>query len=212
MLQTQRGYFVTTAEKIYIFILKGLHKSDKILNGDSMREKIKPLVISAMLLCLGYVLPFLTGQIPQVGNLLLPMHIPVLLCGMICGWQYGAVVGFITPLTRSLFFGMPILYPTAIYMAFELLTYGFISGLIYKKSKKHNLKAVLISLISAMLFGRIVYGTVKTILLGLEGESLSFAAFIGGAFTEAVPGIILQLILIPTIILAVEKINSGAKA
>ena len=192
--------------------MKGLYKSDKILNGDSMREKIKPLVISAMLLCLGYVLPFLTGQIPQVGNLLLPMHIPVLLCGMICGWQYGAVVGFIIPLTRSLFFGMPILYPTAIYMAFELLTYGFISGLIYKKAKKHNLKAVLISLIPAMLCGRIIYGTVKTILLGLEGESLGFAAFIGGAFTEAVPGIILQLILIPTIILAVEKINSGAKA
>lgn len=205
MLQTLPIPFVTTAEKIYIFILKLQFKSDKILKGDNMKDKLKPLVVSAMLLCFGYVLPLLTGQIPQVGNMLLPMHIPVLLCGMICGWQYGAVVGLILPLTRSLFFGMPVLYPTAVYMAVELLTYGLISGLLYGRSKKHDLKAVLISLVCAMLCGRVTYGIAKALLLGLGGESLSLAAFIGGAFTEAVPGIILQFVLIPAVILILEK-------
>lgn len=170
-----------------------------------MKDKLKALVISAMLLCLGYTLPFITGQIPQIGNMLLPMHIPVLLCGMICGWKYGAVIGFILPLTRSLFFGMPVFYPMAVYMSIELFTYGLVAGLVYAKTKKHNLKSVLISLISAMLMGRIAYGITKAILLGINGEALSLSVFLGGAFTEALPGIILQLILIPTVILTLQK-------
>ncbi len=60
--------------------------------------------------------------------MLLPMHIPVLLCGLICGWKYGILVGFILPLLRHTIFGMPILFPTGIAMAFELATYGFVIG------------------------------------------------------------------------------------
>lgn len=88
-------------------------------------KEIKNITLSAMFLGLAIVLPFLTGQIQVVGKMLLPMHLPVLLCGLICGWQYGAVIGFITPIMRSLIFGMPPLYPTALAMAFELAAYGF---------------------------------------------------------------------------------------
>ena len=79
---------------------------------------LKNLVLAAMFLAIGLVLPFFTGQIPAVGKMLLPMHIPVLLCGLICGWQYGLGVGFVLPLLRSLLFSFPAMYPNAISMAF----------------------------------------------------------------------------------------------
>ena len=99
-----------------------------------MRKYTRNLTLSALFLALGYVLPFLTGQIPQFGSMLLPMHIPVFLCALICGWQYGAVIGFILPLTRCLFFSMPPVY-VAIAMAFELATYGFVAGFLYNRSR-----------------------------------------------------------------------------
>ena len=102
-----------------------------------MRKYTRNLTLSALFLALGYVLPFLTGQIPQFGSMLLPMHIPVFLCGLICGWQYGAVIGFILPLTRCLFFSMPPVY-VAIAMAFELATYGFVAGFLYNRSFHNN--------------------------------------------------------------------------
>ena len=89
---------------------------------------IKKITLSAMFLAIGLVLPFLTGQIPEIGSMLLPMHIPVLLCGLICGWQYGGAVGLIVPLLRNLLFGMPPM-PGAVSMAFDLAAYGLIIGL-----------------------------------------------------------------------------------
>ena len=85
------------------------------------------------MLALGMVLPFLTGQIPSVGSRLLPMHIPALLTGYISGPMYGLLVGFVMPLFRSMIFGMPPMFPTAVAMAFELATYGFIAGLLYRR-------------------------------------------------------------------------------
>jgi len=72
-----------------------------------------------MFIAIGLVLPFFTGQIPQIGRMLLPMHIPVFLCGLICGWKYGLMVGFILPLLRYAVFGMPVIFPNGIAMAFE---------------------------------------------------------------------------------------------
>ena len=89
------------------------------------------LTYAALYLALALVLPFLTGQIPQIGSMLCPMHIPVLLCGFICGWPYGLVTGLIAPVLRSFLFGMPQLYPTAIAMTFELAAYGAVSGMLY---------------------------------------------------------------------------------
>ena len=92
-------------------------------------QKIRNLVLAAMFLALCLLLPFLTGQIPQVGNALSPMHIPVLLCGFLCGWPFGLVVGAAAPLLRFSLFGLPPLFPTGIAMCFELAVDGTVSGI-----------------------------------------------------------------------------------
>ena len=163
------------------------------------RDALRRMVLSAMFLAIGLVLPFVTGQIPQIGSMLLPMHIPVLLCGLICGWQYGAVVGATLPLLRSILFTMPPLYPTAISMAVELCIYGLAIGFIYGLFKKQNLLAVYIALIPSMILGRIAWGGCQTVLLSMQGNVFSLQAFLAGAFLNAIPGIILQLLLIPAV-------------
>lgn len=166
-------------------------------------KKLLNLIFSAMFLAIGLVLPLLTGQIQKIGNMLLPMHIPVLLCGLICGWQYGLTVGFVLPIMRSAIFSMPVMFPNAVSMAFELAAYGFIAGFLFNRSKWKCLRSLYRSLIIAMLGGRFVWGVVQGILLGAQG--FTFKAFIAGAFINAVPGIILQLILIPAVMLALNK-------
>lgn len=155
-------------------------------------------------MALGLVLPFFTGQIPSIGNKLLPMHIPVLLCGFICGGRYGLAVGFIVPLFRSVLFGMPPMFPTALAMAFELATYGLISGLLYKVLPKNKVN-LFASLMTAMISGRIVWGIVSYFLYGIHGTTFSIEVFTAGAFLNAIPGIIIQLILIPLIISSLER-------
>ena len=167
-----------------------------------MNDKIKKLTLSAMFLAIGMILPFFTGQIPRIGNMLLPMHIPVLLCGLICGWQYGAAVGLVLPLLRSMTLGMPPLFPTATAMAFELMTYGFVSGWMYERSKWKCIVALYRSLIAAMLAGRIVWGVVQIVLLGVAGAGFTWQMFMAGAFINAVPGIIAQLLIIPAVMIA----------
>lgn len=163
------------------------------------------LVLSAMFLSIGIVLPFFTGQIQQIGNLLLPMHLAVYLCTYICGWQYGTAVGFILPLLRSAMFGAPILYPNAIAMSFELCVYALVAGIIYHNIKNKNILSVYISLISAMISGRIVWGIAQLILLGVKAEVFTFQMFITASVINAIPGICLQLILIPVIIVIVNS-------
>ena len=167
-------------------------------------QSIRKIVLSGMFLALGLVLPFLTGQIPSIGSRLLPMHIPVLLCGFVCGWPYGLLVGIIVPVFRSLLFGMPPMYPVAIAMAFELAAYGALTGLLYKMLPK-NVVSMFISLIVAMIGGRIIWGIASLILIGAAGNQFTFGMFIAGGFVNALPGIILQLVLIPAIVLALKK-------
>lgn len=166
-------------------------------------KQTKKLILSAMFLALGLVLPFFTGQIREIGNKLLPMHIPVLLCGFVCGPQYGLLVGFITPLLRSLLFSMPPL-PRAIGMAFELATYGAVTGLLYQKLPKSKAR-IYISLLIAMVAGRLVWGIVSILIYGIEGSAFTWQMFAGGAFLNAIPGIVVQIILIPVLMLALEK-------
>lgn len=169
----------------------------------TQKMKTQKMVLSACFLTLALILPFLTGQIPQIGNMLSPMHIPVLLCGFLCGWPYGLAVGFVAPLLRFLLFGMPPIFPIGIAMAFELAVYGTVSGLIYSKVK-HTMPMIYVTLISTMLAGRVVWGIVRFILAGILGMDFSMSVFLSGAFITAVPGIICQLILIPMIIMAVQ--------
>ena len=170
-----------------------------------MRLRSKNLALSAMFLALGLVLPLLTGQIQQIGNMLLPMHIPVFLCGLICGWRYGAAVGFLTPLLRSVTFGMPPMYPVAIAMAFELAVYGGAAGFLYHRAKRQSLGVLYRSMLLAMLAGRAVWGIAEVVLLGLRGNAFTWQGFLAGAFLNAIPGIILQLILIPAVMAALDR-------
>lgn len=166
-------------------------------------KKLLNLIISAMLLSIGLALPFLTGQIQSIGNMLLPMHIPVMLCGLICGWQYGLTVGFVLPLMRSALFAMPVMFPNAVSMAFELAAYGFIAGFLFSRSKWKCIRSLYRCLIVSMVGGRLVWGLAQTLLLGAGG--FTFKAFFAGAFMNAVPGIMLQLILIPAVMLVLNR-------
>lgn len=170
------------------------------------QDSLVKMILSALFLALAYLMPFLTGQIQSIGNKLCPMHIPVILCGFICGWYWGLSVGFIAPLLRSFTLGMPILFPNAVAMAVELAVYGAVSGLMYKifpKKKIYIYPSLLISMIS----GRIVWGLAMYSLMGIKGSGFTLDAFYAGAFLNALPGIIIQIILIPILVM----IFDGAK-
>ena len=162
------------------------------------------LVYTSMFLVLGLVLPFLTGQIPQVGSMLCPMHIPVLLCGFFCSWPYGLAVGFIVPILRSLTFGMPPLFPTAVCMAFELAAYGAVSGWMHKIMPRKK-SYIYCSLLTAMIIGRVVWGGAMFLCMGIDGGGFTFSAFLAGAIFNAVPGIILQIVLIPILVMILDN-------
>ncbi len=168
-------------------------------------NNVKKLAVTAMLFAVGMVLPFFIGQIPAIGKMLLPMHIPVLLCGFIVGWQYGALIGFLLPIVRGLVFGMPPLYPNAVAMAFEMAAYGFVSGYLYSHARWQCTKMLYISLVTAMLAGRIVWAFAEVILLGIGGNIFTWKMFAAGAFLNAIPGIIVQLTLIPIIMVALRR-------
>ena len=252
-----------------------------------------------MFLALCMVLPFLTGQIPEIGQALSPMHIPVLLCGFACGWPWGLAVGFIAPILRSLIFQMPAMWPNAVSMAFELATYGFCSGILFKvlpsKIKLMSASAasaflltiglavttygfylngnaayallketavpsegfvpaadpgknwvifgiiaagiglfalcllkmraalgakknggyeiiewngtarVLPVLIVSMILGRCVWGLARFIMAGFNTTTFPASAFLAGAVLNAIPGIILHIVLIPVLVAAMQK-------
>ena len=164
--------------------------------------KTKQITLCAMFLAIGIILPFITMNIPVVGKMLLPMHIPVLIGGFVLGPIYGALLGVLTPLVRSFIVGTPALYPTAISMSFELMAYGLASGIMYYFVFKKNNKIIYIyaTLLTAMIFGRVVYGVVKVIMGLVDSSKFTFNMFISYSLINAFPGIILQLILIPILI------------
>ena len=162
------------------------------------------LTYAALFLALALVLPFLTGQIPEIGKMLSPMHIPVLLCGFLCGWPWGLAVGFIAPLLRSVLFGVPVMFPGAVAMAFELAVYGALSGLLYSILPRKT-RSIYVTLVVSMIAGRVVWGIVRWILAGLSGSSFTWELFIAGAVTNAVPGIILHIVLIPVLVIVLER-------
>ena len=169
-------------------------------------NRLTKMILGALCLALAYVLPFLTGQIPKIGSMLCPMHLPVLLCGFLCGWPWAPAVGLIAPLFRSLTLGMPPLFPTALCMALELCAYGAISGLLYRVLPKKK-AYIYVALLGAMLAGRAVWGLAMFICLGASGGAFTFAAFLAGAFTNALPGIALQIVLIPPLVMLYKNKN-----
>ena len=170
------------------------------------KTTIRRMVWAAVCLALCMVLPFLTGQIPQIGSAISPMHIPVLLAGFICGPWWAMAVGAVSPLLRFAFFGMPPIFPTGVAMCFELAAYGLVSGALYARLPKKT-SNIYVSLIAAMLTGRVVWGIVRVVLSGVSGEPFTWAAFVAGAFVNAVPGIIVHILLIPVIVMALKKVG-----
>lgn len=169
------------------------------------KNSLLSMLLSALFIGVGLVLPFLTGQIQQIGNMLLPMHLPVMLCGLICGWQYGFIVGAILPLLRSLLFTMPVFYPSAVAMSFELATYGFVIGLLFSCAKWKCVRSLIRCLLISMIAGRVVWGVAMMFLTGFSADKFSFYTFLAGAFINALPGIVLQLLLIPSVMLLLDK-------
>lgn len=174
-----------------------------------MKVNVKKLVIASLMLALAMLLPQIFGRIQALGTKFLPMHIPVLLCGFICGVRLGAICGALAPLLCSVIFGMPPMYPMAVAMAFELCAYGASAGVvkyIYKNAKlKRNIVYLYISLVAVMLSGRVVYGVVMIFIMLSKSQGYSFEVFLSSAFLSAIPGIILQLILIPIILSTLSK-------
>lgn len=175
-----------------------------VIKQAAAKKRIQNMVTAAMLLAVGMVLPFFTGQIPQIGNMMLPMHLPVLVCGLVCGWQYGGAIGFILPILRYACFGMPPM-PNGIAMAFELAAYGMIAGYLYNRSKWQCIISLYRSLLIAMVGGRLIWGAVRVLMFGIWGNAFSWKMFMAGAFLEAIPGIILQLVFIPALMVALNR-------
>ena len=172
------------------------------------RKETFNICFTGILFAVGYVLPFLTGQIPTIGNMFCPMHLPVLICGFICGWKYGLFLGIVLPLFRSLTLSMPPLYPTAIAMAFEMGAYGLITGLLNKNTDKPL--NIVLRLLVAMLAGRLVWGTVMW-MFALTNYVIEFnlTTFVMGAFITAWPGIITHLVLVPLTVLTYRKLENN---
>lgn len=166
------------------------------------------MALSGMFLALALVLPFLTGQIPALGQRVLPMHLPVLLCGMMCGGPWALAVGLTAPLLRSLLFGMPPMMPVAIAMAFEMGCYGLVAGLLsgtWERGRRRHPLRIYMALIAAMVAGRLVWGGVFFVLQKMLGGMLTWEIFLAEALIKGLPGIILQLAPVPALILAVER-------
>ena len=164
----------------------------------------RKISISAMFLAIGWLLPFLSGQIPQVGNMLCLIHIPAFLTGFLLGPWYGMAIGFLIPLTRSMIFGMPPLYPKALCMAFELGAYGFLAGGLLKRIKGYGkiseTHVIYISLVLAMLGGRLVWGAAMFCCGMVSASPLTWKMFLTEAFINAWPGILIQICLLPALI------------
>lgn len=163
--------------------------------------KTKNLVMSALFVALGILIPMIFHSM-GLGKAFLPMHIPVLLAGFILGKKEGFIVGLITPIISSLITSMPPMFPMVPIMTVELAVYGLFAGYFYK-DKNHN---IFVSLLLTMLIGRVFAGAVVAVLSTFFGFKGKMLPWIIASVTESVPGIILQLILIPTITFASEKV------
>lgn len=170
-----------------------------------LQSKNERLTVAGMMIAVGIILPFATSHgfgIP--GTVLLPMHIPVFLCGFLCGPSYGLLCGFLLPILNAVLTGMPSFYPMMPIMAFELLTYGCVSGALYRYTKK-----LYLSMLIAMIGGRIMYGLVFAFLFVIKGTGKALTVW--GAIATGIPGIVIQLLLVPAIVLLVKRTLYGRR-
>lgn len=165
-------------------------------------NSVRRMTLSAVCIALCVVLPIAFHSIPDAGSVFLPMHIPVLICGMICGWPYGFVCGLVGPLLSSVLTGMP---PVAYLppMMIECGVYGLTAGLLLKYiHTRHTYADLYIALVGAMIAGRIVSGIAKALIF-TPGMALS--AWVSASFVTALPGIVIQLVFLPSVVLTLMK-------
>lgn len=165
------------------------------------KKQLIRLVTAGFMLALGILLPQIFGRVQFLGTAFLPMHLPVLLCGAVCGGIYGGAVGALVPLICSMLFSMPPIYPTAVAMAIELCAYGLLIALFYRKLRWNIYPALLVS----MLGGRAVNGLANWLLLGIQGKGYTLTVFFTACFVQGLPGILLQITLVPVIVLILQK-------
>ena len=166
-----------------------------------IKNKTHRIVTAGLFVAIGLVLPFFTSHaIGMPGTTLLPMHLPVLLCGLLCGPLYGALSGIVIPVLSSILTGMPPIYPMLPIMLVQLFTMGLISGFLYQRIKLH----IYISLLASLLAGWALYGLTFAVLTLIGNGSLR-ALSVSGAVIQGIPGIIIQLILIPVIMSVIKR-------
>ena len=170
----------------------------------SKETPARRLALSGLCLALCLLLPFVTGSLQQLGNALCPMHIPVFLCAYLCGGPWAAAVGLIAPLLRFALFQAPPIFPTGAAMSLELATYGLVCGLLYRRFPGRGIR-ICGALLGAMLAGRLVWGAARYLFAGLMGSVFSLSLFWAGAVVNALPGIVIQLLLIPAVVGALER-------
>lgn len=157
------------------------------------RLKTKELILSGLLLAVGILLPMIFHSVGMAGKVFLPMHIPVLIGGFVLSPPLAFIVGFITPLLSGALTGMPVMFPIAVIMAFELAIYGLIASLMFRKL------TVIPSLIISMISGRLIAGLVVFILAQFFGVKMNAIMYLKGAVATGLPGIALQIVLIPAL-------------
>lgn len=174
-----------------------------------MNKEIEKIVLTGLFLAIGIILPPLFHSV-QLGAIISPMHFPVLICGLMLGWKYGLICGLLTPLMVSVMFSVPPLFPVAAVMSVELGIYGLMSGLLYYKiiRLKNQTVRLYTALVIAMLVGRIAYGLTYALLFVLSLSEFAFTAYVTSLFVTGLPGIVLQILVIPGIVLTLEKQKS----
>lgn len=171
-----------------------------------VKRQISRLTMSAMFLAMALLLPFLTGQIPQIGSLISPMHIPAFLCGMTCGPVWGIVVGGTAPILRSLLFTMPPMAMAPL-MAAELAAYGALSGVLMRILPKGNLW-LYVNLAISMIGGRLLYAAAKMVMLGIQGSEIAPLVILADTVTGTWVGIIVHFVVIPPLVMLVKRLQT----
>lgn len=171
-------------------------------------RKTATMTLSAMMLALCFILPYLTGSHSALNTLLLPMHLPIFLCGFLCGPVWGATVGFVAPVLRSITLGMPPSMVIAIPMSFEMAAYGGICGGIFLLLRKKNLAtlpSLYAALIPSLILGRLVYAVAKAAITLSALHLPGLLPYVVESIVTSLPGVMVQLILVPGVVLAVER-------
>lgn len=164
---------------------------------------VKKSILTAVCIALCYVVPLLFHGVQNAGRVFLPMHLPVFLCGLLCGWPYGLLCGLAGPALSSVLTQMP---PVAMLpsMMLELAVYGAIAGLMMQLVHTKSTYADLyISQITALVCGRIIAGLAQALIFARGTYSIT--AWVSGYVVTSWPGTLIQLVLLPSVVFALMK-------